>query len=173
MSSTLLLLSVVFAIHARKHTKQSFGARRTACPPIVQDSIVNAWRVGSEQDAWIFHRALLDRLIHLRHLNDADEFERFEKHSFMSLFEMRHQLLSDPDMRHKTPPSLKALQKSNRARYDELKSKNRWHRPKAEPVAKSMGLGFLYRFAYDYASMHVHPMADDGEGDFARLTSSS
>ena len=36
-----------------------------------------------------------------------------------------------------------------------------------------MGLGFLYRFGYDYASTHIHPMADDGEADFGRLTSPS
>lgn len=47
---------------------------------------------------------------------------------------------------------------------------NTWCRPKAEDVAKSMGLGFLYRFGYDLASTHVHPMAQDGEIDFARLT---
>lgn len=29
---------------------------------------------------------------------------------------------------------------------------------------------FLYSYAYDYASGLVHPMANDGEDDFARLT---
>jgi hypothetical protein len=44
-------------------------------------------------------------------------------------------------------------------------------RPKPEDVAKKMDLGFLYRFGYDYASTHVHPMADDGQADFMALTS--
>ena len=30
---------------------------------------------------------------------------------------------------------------------------------------------FLYRFGYDYASTHVHPMANDGEADFEVLIS--
>lgn len=34
-----------------------------------------------------------------------------------------------------------------------------------------MNLGFLYRFGYDYASTHVHPMAGDGEVDFTTLIS--
>lgn len=29
---------------------------------------------------------------------------------------------------------------------------------------------FLYRFGYDFASMHVHPMANDGEQDFYTTT---
>ncbi|HEX8684547.1 MAG TPA: hypothetical protein VF707_19675, partial [Ardenticatenaceae bacterium] len=29
---------------------------------------------------------------------------------------------------------------------------------------------FLYKFGYDYASTHVHPMANDGEEDFLRVT---
>ena len=46
-----------------------------------------------------------------------------------------------------------------------------WHRPNAEKVAKGMGLGFIYRYGYDYASRYVHPMADEGETDFNRLIS--
>jgi len=145
----------------------NFIARGMGCT----ENIFAAWRAGTEQDAWILHRALLDRLIHLRHLADTDGFNAFETHSFMSMYEMRHQLLSDPDMRRKAPESLKDLQKANRPRYDELSRQPRWKRPKPETVAKSMDLGFLYRFGYDYASTHVHPMAHDGEGDFTRLTS--
>jgi len=145
----------------------NFIARGMGCT----ENILSAWRAGTGQDAWILHRALLDRLIHLRHLADTDGFEAFEAHSFMSMYEMRHQLLSDPDMRHKAPESLKELQKADRPRYDALSQQPRWKRPRPAAVAKSMDLGFLYRFGYDYASTHVHPMARDGEGDFARLTS--
>jgi hypothetical protein len=33
-----------------------------------------------------------------------------------------------------------------------------------------MGLYFLYDLGYDYASIHVHPISDDGESDFRHLT---
>jgi len=41
-----------------------------------------------------------------------------------------------------------------------------WQRPKAEDVAKQLDMRFLYRFGYDFASTHVHPMANDGDQDF-------
>lgn len=135
-------------------------------------SIFVVWKSGSEQDAWILHRSLLDRLLHLHNLGETDSFAAFEEHSFRSMYEARYQLLSDPDMKNKVPAILKELQRSNKARYDDLvASRSRWRRPKPEDVAKTMGLGFLYKFGYDYASTHVHPMASDGEADFARLTS--
>jgi hypothetical protein len=118
------------------------------------------------------HRSLLDRLLHLRHLGETNGFSDFEEHSFLSMYEARHQLLSDPDMRAKVPLTLKDLQKNDRPRYESIAQKqSRWRRPKAEEVAKRMNLGFMYRFGYDYASMHVHPMAADGEADFTILIS--
>jgi hypothetical protein len=165
----LVLLS--FAKHGRGQREvvaRNFVARGMSCT----ESIFTVWKTGSEQDAWILHRALLDRLLHLHHLGETDEFSDFEEYSFLSMYEARHRLLSDPDMKSKIPPSLKELQKSNKARYDKIAEKqSRWHRPKPEDVAKKMGLGFLYRFGYDYASMHTHPMAGDGEADFTALVS--
>jgi hypothetical protein len=88
------------------------------------------------------------------------------------MYEARHQLLSDPEMSGKAPPTLKELQKRDRPRYDAISGKQaRWRRPKAEDVAKRMNLGFLYRFGYDYASTHVHPLSGDGEADFTMLIS--
>ena len=135
-------------------------------------NIFAVWKAGSEQDAWILHRSLLDRLLHLHHLNETNGFSDFEDYSFLSMYKARHQLLSDPDMTSKAPPGMKELQKSNKARYDEIAAKrSRWQRPKPEEVAKKMDLGFLYRFGYDYASTHVHPMAGNGERDFTTLVS--
>jgi len=111
-------------------------------------------------------------LLHLHHLAESDGFSEFEEYSFVSMYEARHKLLSDPDMNAKVPLSLRELQKADRPRYDATSAKPaRWRRPKAEDVAKSMKLGFLYRFGYDYASTHVHPMSRDGEGDFTALIS--
>lgn len=133
-------------------------------------SIYTVWKSGHEQDVWILHRSLLDRLFHLHHLGATDEFEAFEEYSFISMYKARQQLISDPAMKDKVPSSLKELQGVSRQRYDTLAGKKpRWRRPKAEDIARSMDLGFLYRFGYDYASTHVHPMIDDGEADVAAL----
>lgn len=167
--SGIVLLS--FAKHGqglRDTVARNFIARGMSCT----QSIYAVWRAGSEQDAWILHRSLLDRLLHLHHLGETDGFSEFEEFSFLSMYKARHQLLSDPDMSAKVPTSLKELQKTDRPRYDSISAKQmRWRRPKAEAVAKRMDLGFLYRFGYDYASMHVHPMSGDGEADFTRLIS--
>jgi hypothetical protein len=165
----IVLLS--FSEHAkglRETVIRNFVARGMSCT----ESIYAVWKAGSVQDAWILHRSLLDRLLHLHHLGETESFADFEEYSFLSMYEARHQLLCDPDMRSKVPQGLKELQKSNKARYDEISSKQvRWRRPKPEEVAKKMDLGFLYRFGYDYASTHVHPMAADGEADFTMLIS--
>ena len=165
----VVLLS--FAKHGqglRETIARNFVARGM----ISTQSIFAVWKAGSEQDAWILHRSLLDRLLHLHNLGETDGFSAFEEYSFLSMYEARHRLLSDPDMRGKAPPSLRELQKSNKARYDEIAAKqSRWHRPKPEDVAKKMDLGFLYRFGYDYASTHVHPIAGDGEADFNTIVS--
>ncbi len=163
----IVLLS--FAKHGqdlRDTVARNFVARGMAST----QSIYTVWKAGHEQDAWILHRALLDRLFHLHHLGANDEFEAFEEYSFISMHEARQQLIADPAMKGKVPASLKEMQRASRPRYDTLAGKKpRWRRPKAEDVARAMDLGFLYRFGYDYASTHVHPMIDDGEADVAAL----
>jgi hypothetical protein len=164
----VVLLS--FAKHGqglRETVARNFVARGMSCT----QSIFAVWQAGSEQDAWILHRSLMDRLLHLHHLGETDGFSDFDDYSFVSLYEARHQLLCDPDMRNQVPATLKELQKENKARYDLIAAKlPRWRRPRAEDVAKKMDLGFLHRFGYDYASTHVHPMSSDGELDFTTLT---
>lgn len=148
----------------------NFIARGMTCV----DSIYKVWKSGSEQDAWILYRSLLDRFFHLRYLHENKEFEKFDDFSFITLYDVRNKLLSDPDpiMKQKIPRSLKELQKKNRKRYDEIKKKKvKWRRPEAKEIAKKMEAKFLYDIGYDFASTHVHPMATDGISDFNRLTS--
>ena len=148
----------------------NFVARGMTC----LESILQVWKRSSKQDAWILHRSLLDRLFHLRALADEDDFGDFEVYSFKAKYEARHQLLSDSDpiMRAKIPSRLRELQRTNRDRYQEIiESDFEWYRPRAKDIAKKMDLHFLYSLGYDYASTHVHPMADDGKADFQRLIS--
>jgi hypothetical protein len=164
------LVLASFAKHGRGLRDKicgNFIARGTSCA----QNVFTVWSAGSERDAWVLHRTLVERLLHLHHLAETDSFVAFEEYTFVTLYEARHQLLSDPEMRDKVPRRLKELQRSDKARYEKLARKPRWRRPKAEDVAKQLNLGFLYRSGYDYPSRHIHPMANDGEADFARLTS--
>ena len=164
----LVLLS--YAKHTtapRDVTIGHFMARGMVC----LENILRVWEAGSESDAWILHRALLDRLFHLHALADRNEFSAFEDFSFMARYEVRHKLLSHPEFKTRVPDHLRRLQQEEKERYEALHRKGgRWTRPKAEDVAKTMGMGFLYHFGYDLASTQVHPMARDGEADFERLT---
>jgi hypothetical protein len=167
----VVLLS--FARHGeglRETIARNFIARGMSCT----QSIFAVWKAGSDQDAWILHRSLIDRLLHLHYLGVTDTFAQFDDYSFLSKYAARHRLLSDPYMSSRIPKVLKELQKTNKARFDLLSSEKRasWQRPKAQDVAKEMDLSFLYNLSYDYASMHVHPMSDDGYEDFKALIES-
>jgi len=146
----------------------NFLARGMTCT----ESIFLVWGEGSEDDAWILHRSLLDRLFHLHNLVEQNSFLDFEEFSFLQMYKARQKLLSDKEMHDKVPAGLKQMQESQKARYKQLVGKTHtWRRPKAEDVAKSIDLSFLYTYGYDLASTKVHPMAQDGEIDFVRLTS--
>lgn len=119
-TETLRLFSGVVLLSFAKHGRgvrdmvaRNFVARGMSCT----ESIFAVWKAGSEQDAWILHRSLIDRLLHLHHLGETDGFTDFEEYSFLAMYEARHQLLSDPDMRLKVPASLRETQERDRQRY--------------------------------------------------------
>jgi len=66
----------------RDVTIRNFIARGMAC----LESIFLVWDAGSEQDAWILHRTLLDRLFHLHALAEANDFAAFEDFSLRSSY---------------------------------------------------------------------------------------
>ena len=47
--------------------------------------------------------------------------------------------------------------------------KSTWERPNAKKELSQKPLNVLYIGGYNFASTKVHPMADDGKDDFARL----
>lgn len=165
----ILLSSASKSQELRDKMIRNFIARGMSCA----ESVFLVWRNGSEQDAWILYRTLLDRLVHLHNIIENNSFNDFEEYSFFEMYKARDRLLCSSEMKSKVPDSLRQLQRAQRSRYLQLKAKGViWRRPKAEDVLKSMNLSFLYHFGYDYASMHdIHPMADDGENDFIRITS--
>jgi hypothetical protein len=134
------------------------------------DSVFALWRAEHYQDCWILHRALMDRLFHLQHLIDTNTFEEFDEWSFVQQIEANHRLKSDPEFAAKTHSEDLATSSAQLERYRQLKKRGiSWRRPRAEDMAKKMEMPFLYRYGYDYASSHVHPMANDGQQDFYRI----
>lgn len=133
--------------------------------------ILALWNLKDFQDCWILHRCLLDRLFHLRHLADTNEFEAFEAWSFLRQYEATERLVQDPEFGGSQAKDSVAVTPAQDKRGRELKAaRPRWRRPKARDVAKSMDMQFMYNFGYDYASTHVHPMANDGDQDFHTIT---
>ena len=167
--SGMLLLE--FARHNSNAVRELMLSNFIARADVLSRAIVQLWQMKDHHDCWALYRSLLDRLFHLHVLCERNEFELFEAWSFLKKFEAIHRVKSDPDLKDVLETALHEPTHEQRLRYKEL-SKNPpvWHRPKAEDVAKSMGLSVLYKYGYDFASGHVHPMADDGLEDFYNIT---
>lgn len=135
-------------------------------------SIFLLWEEGNYTDCWILHRALLDRYMHLRRLVREDEFGEFERWSTQRQFKDAESLLTDPDFfSESSPEKLKDFQellKEGRSRMNR-EPKSNWKRPKAQDELTNDELRAELRAAYNFGSMKVHPMHNDGEADFARL----
>jgi hypothetical protein len=134
-------------------------------------SIFALWDLRDYQDCWILHRCLLDRLFHLVNLGQTGGFEEFEAWSFLEQYKAVHRIESDPaiDSAKLDLVALPTPEQKQRAR-ELFKCPPKWKRPKAEDVAKQLGMRFLYTYGYDHASAHVHPMANDGLQDFHTIT---
>ena len=132
-------------------------------------SIFVLWEEGNYNDCWILHRALLERYILLHRLVREDEFDEFQRWSTQRQFRDAESLLRVPDFFSDfAPDQLKGLQelaKAKRSRMDRDPKIN-WRRPKARDESRD---NEWLRTGYDFGSMKVHPMHDDGADDFARL----
>lgn len=139
---------------------------RTIC-----DSVFTLWDSGDQDDCWALHRCLLDRLFHLWHITERNEFEVFEAWSFFEQFNARNRVRSDPECRAALSSPLFSCTAEEMARAKLLaRDPPQWNRPRPENVAKELQLGMLYRFGYDFASTLVHPMANDSLRDFFQIT---
>lgn len=133
--------------------------------------IMKLWEISDYHDCWVLHRCILDRLFHLKALAKNDSFKIFEKWSFKQQYDAKNKIRSDPEFKGKLDPGFFKDMDEQKERYAIIcKEKIQWRRPKPEEMAKEMDLDFLYKYGYDYASTLVHPMANDGQEDFYRLT---
>jgi len=134
-------------------------------------AVFQLWDIQDYQDCWILYRCLLDRLFHLHHLDTHNQFELFEEWSFIEQYNAMNRVRSDPEFKTTLESKMFNLTPKQKNRAKAIaKNPPVWQRPKAEEVAKQLDMQFLYRFGYDYGSMHVHPMADDGLQDFFTIT---
>lgn len=134
-------------------------------------SIEILFRHHEYNQAYILFRSLLDRFVYLCYLHDNDLFEHFEKWTFIKVYEYRNNAKADERFRRVLSDPLFRSHPSEARRYSELKRESiAWQKPDPKTVLSTRGLDFLYKFGYDYASMHTHPMASDGDFEFHHLT---
>ena len=138
---------------------------------VLAGSVFRLWDAGDADSAWILYRCILDRLFHIWHLAERNEFELFEEWSYFEQFNARNKVRSDPECREALNNPLFSVSDEEMTRAKRLaKNPPRWSRPRPEEAAQGLKLGILYRFGYDFASRLVHPMATDGHEDFFRIT---
>ena len=133
-------------------------------------SILELWKICDFQNCWIIFRCILERLFLLRDLQDSSSYEIFDKWSFKQQYDANNKVRNDSYFKERIDDKLFTLTEIQKERYDSISiEKIKWKRPRAEEIAKKMDLDFLYKYGYDYASTHIHPMANDGIEDFFRL----
>jgi len=166
--STMILFCFAKSTNSIKdNILRNFVARST----ISQMSIFALYELKDYSGAWVIHRTLLDRLFHLHSIGARDEYVDFDDWSFFNQYRDQNRLRSDPQFDVEASGWVYELSDDQKKRIQRLSNnKPQWKRPKAEDVAKDMGLEFLYKYGYDYASKLVHPLSDDGLQDFYEIT---
>jgi len=135
------------------------------------NAIFTLWDHSNYQDGWVLHRTLLDRFFHLYANGESDAFENFEEWSFFEQYKALNRLLSDGKFKQDNACMGFTFTQDQKKRAKIFENnKPSWRRPRAKSVAKDLEMTFLYKYGYDYASTHVHPMANDGEQDFFTIT---
>lgn len=155
---------LIFTLSNIEQTARNFILRNFAAKSLSQLKSVRLLNLsGQVFDCYIIYRSMLDRLAHLFYLGRTNTFAQFEQWSFMEQIEANNNALSDVTMKGRLDKSLFAASDAEKERYKSLKENGvTWKRPKAEAEFKSRDLHFLYKFGYNHASSHVHPMANDG-----------
>lgn len=127
-------------------------------------------RLGQTLDCFIIYRSMVDRLAHLYFLERTNTYNDFEEWSFVKQFDLNNNSLSDTNFKDRIEKEYFKPSDQKKERYKRLKQKGvNWKRPDIEKEFKQKDLYFIYKFGYDYASSHVHPMANDGMIEYFNL----
>jgi len=129
------------------------------------------YTIEQYNEGWILYRSLIDRLVYLYYLIDNNKFIEFDEWTFLKLYEYRHNAKVDERFKRLLNNPKFKTKKGDGNTYKEIKKKNlKWEKPNALDILKAKDLDFIYKFGYDYASMHTHPMSWDGSKEFHNLT---
>ena len=135
------------------------------------ESIFKLHQIGNYYDGWILYRSLSGRLAHILYLDKNNSYLDFEKWTFIRDFEDNNRARSDPKFKRNLLDSNFDIDDTQKLKYSNYKSDNpKWKRPKVENILVENELDFLYKYGYDYASKHTHPMYNDGSYEFYKLT---
>lgn len=125
---------------------------------------------GQLLDCYIIYRSMVDRLGHLYYLERTNSYQDFDDWSFLRQIDANNNSLSDVNFKDTLPKEFFLPTQDNKERYKQIQKKGvKWKRPDIGEEFKTKGFYFLYKFGYDYASTHVHPMANDGMIEYYRM----
>ncbi len=122
-------------------------------------------------EGWILFRCLLDRYIHLIYLSKNNLHKEFKDWSFIEGYEYLQNAKSEELFKSvKKDPRFKFTKTQSENYFHNKKQSNNYKKPDPKIELKGDGLNFLYKLGYDYASMRVHPMYEDGDEEYYRIT---
>jgi hypothetical protein len=134
------------------------------------ESIFQLWDATAIQECHILFRCLLDRLFHIRKLLAENSFEAFDEWSFVEQYDFNARAFAEPRFKSQTD-LLPPVPEADKQRRKELRNKTvGWVRPDAEEMANAIQRDYLYLYMFRSASMHIHPMANDGDRDYETVT---
>lgn len=134
-------------------------------------SIELTFKEGLYNESWILYRCLLDRYIYLIYLSKNELHDSFKDWSRIEGYEYLQNAKSDELFNEiKKDPRFNFTVEQSKTYFKLKKQLNTFRKPDPKSELKSEGLNSLYKFGYDYASMRVHPMYEDGDEEYCRIT---
>ena len=122
-------------------------------------------------ESWILYRCLLDRYLYIRYLEKNKLHTSFKDWSYAKGYEYLRNAKSEETVQNVKHDPRFRFSKEQSDTYSGLKKQsNSFFKPDPKSIFKDEGLSFLYKFGYDYASMRVHPMFEDGDEEYFRIT---
>jgi len=122
-------------------------------------------------ESWILYRCLLDRYLYLRYLAKNKLHEDFKNWSFTKGYEYLQNAKSEESTENvKRDPRFRFSKEQSKTYSEVKKQSSKFPKPDPKSEFKEEGLNFLYKLGYDYASMRVHPMFEDGDEEYYRIT---
>ncbi len=157
-------------LHEQRDLKMLITRNFLAKSVKLVESIFQLWDSTAIQECHILYRCQVDRLLHLRKLISENSFAEFEEWSFVEQYDFNARARNEPRFKKQTD-LLPPVPEAEKNRRKELKNKIiEWKRPDAKEMAMDIQRDYLYLYGFRAASMHVHPMANDGDRDYQTIT---